>query len=203
MISTFTAFLDANVFYGARLRSLVLYLAQTKIFRAKWSNDIHEEWIRRLVANRPDLDASRLQRTRELMDAAILDSLVKGYEPIVNALQLPDPRDRHVLAAAIVCNASCIVTFNLDDFPQDTLAPYGIHAIHPDAFLLDVESISPRAFARAVGQDFEHYVQPPLALTDYVTSLAKAGVPKTAVKIERLSVLLTAVQSDGSPGQTV
>lgn len=201
MISTFTAFFDANVFYGARLRSLVLYLAQTKMFRAKWSNDIHEEWIRNLIANRPDLDASRLQRTREYMDAAVLDARVTGYEPIVNALQLPDPNDRHVLAAAIVCNASCIVTFNLDDFPQEALDPYGIHAIHPDEFLLDVESISPRAFARAVGQDFEHYVQPALTLTDYVASLAKAGVPQTAAKIERLSVLLTAVQSNGSRGR--
>lgn len=64
MISTFTAFIDANVFYGARLRSLVLFVAQSKIFRARWSNKVHDEWVRNLVKNRPDLKESDLDRTR-------------------------------------------------------------------------------------------------------------------------------------------
>jgi hypothetical protein len=55
VISTFTAFFDANVFYGARLRSLLLFLAQTKLFRARWSDRAHDEWIGNLLQNRPDL----------------------------------------------------------------------------------------------------------------------------------------------------
>jgi len=85
MISTFTAFFDANVFYGARLRSLILHLAQTKIFRARWSEHIHDEWIRNLLANRPDLTAASLERTRHLMDEAVLDQegiWVDGVQPI-------------------------------------------------------------------------------------------------------------------------
>jgi predicted nucleic acid-binding protein len=118
VISTFTAFFDANVFYGARLRSLVLFLAQTKTFRAKWSNAIHDEWIENLLKNRPGLTKEKLQKTRSLMDHSVLDALVTGYEALIDGIELPDPGDRHVLAAAIVSKASCIVTFNLKDFPE-------------------------------------------------------------------------------------
>lgn len=190
MISTFTAFFDANVFYGARLRSLILHLAQTKLFRAKWSDAVHEEWVGNLLKNRPDLKADDLARTRRMMDAAVLDALVTGYEPLIAAMELPDPDDRHVLAAAVVCKASCIVTFNLADFPLDRLAPYGLHAVHPDDFLLDVESIGPAAFADAAREDLGHYRAPPLDLPEYVAALRRAGVPRLAARIETLTPIL-------------
>jgi predicted nucleic acid-binding protein len=191
MISTFTAFFDANVFYGARLRSLMLYLAQTKMFRARWSEHIHDEWMRNLLLKRPDLSVADLAGTRRQMDAAVLDALVTGYQPLIETLTLPDPGDRHVLAAAIVCRASCIVTFNLADFPADVLAPFGLHAVHPDNFLLDTESIDPSAFAEAVHSDLTHYVAPPLTLEAYVEDLRKAGIPKTAEHVAELKVLLS------------
>lgn len=190
MISTFTAFFDANVFYGARLRSLILSLAQTKLFRARWSDKVHEEWIGNLLKNRPDLQRDSLERTRQSMDAAVLDALVTGYEPLIDAMQLPDPNDRHVLAAAVVCKSSCIVTFNVSDFPSDRLAPYGLHGVHPDDFLLDVESIDPPAFADAVREDLSHYRAPPLELPEYVVALRKAGVPRIAEQISRLAPIL-------------
>lgn len=189
MISTFTAFFDANVFYGARLRSLILHLAQTKLFRARWSDAVHDEWIGNLMRNRPDLRPAALATTRRAMDTSVLDALVTGYEPLMAALELPDPDDRHVLAAAIVCKASCIVTFNVGDFPSD-LAPYRLHAVHPDAFLLDVESLDPAAFGEAVREDLAHYRAPPLELPDYVSSLELAGVPGIAANIAKLAVLL-------------
>ena len=190
MISTFTAFIDANVFYGARLRSLVLYLAQTKLFRARWSDRVHEEWIRNLLQNRPDLHAGDLVRTRQLMDASVPDALVTGYEPLIEAMVMPDPNDRHVLAAAVVCKASCIVTFNISDFPPERLAPYGLHTVHPDDFLLDVASIDPPSFAGAVREDLEHYRAPPLDLPEYIVALRKAGVPRIAEQIGKLAPIL-------------
>lgn len=196
MISTFTAFFDANVFYGARLRSLVLFLAQTKLFRARWSDRVHDEWIRNLLQKRPDLQPADLARTRQLMDASVLDALVTGYEPLIDAMVLPDPDDRHVLAAAVVCKASCIVTFNVSDFPPDRLAPYGLHAVHPDDFLLDVESIDPAAFADAVREDLDHYRAPSLELPEYVVALRKAGVPRIAVQIGKLAPILERRPSD-------
>lgn len=190
MISTFTAFLDANVLYGARLRSLVLFLAQTKLFRARWSDRVHDEWIGNLLQNRPDLKPADLARTRQMMDESVLDALVTGYAPLVDAMVLPDPDDRHVLAAAVVCKASCIVTFNIADFPPDRLAPYGLHAVHPDDFLLDIESIDPSAFADAVREDLNHYRAPPLDLPEYVVALRKAGVPRIAEQIGKLAPIL-------------
>lgn len=190
MISTFTAFFDANVFYGARLRSLILFLAQTKLFRARWSDRVHDEWIRNLLEKRPSLQRADLMRTRQLMDAAVLDALVTGYEPLINAMDLPDPDDRHVLAAAVVCKASCIVTFNISDFPEESLAPYGLHAVHPDDFLRDVESVDPAAFADAVWEDLDHYRAPPLDLPEYVVALRKAGVPRIAEQISKLAPIL-------------
>jgi len=190
VISTFTAFFDANVFYGARLRSLILFLAQTKLFRARWSDRVHDEWIRNLLEKRPSLQRADLMRTRQLMDAAVLDALVTCYEPLINAMDLPDPDDRHVLAAAVVCKASCIVTFNISDFPEESLAPYGLHAVHPDDFLRDVESVDPAAFADAVWQDLDHYRAPPLDLPEYVVALRKAGVPRIAEQISKLAPIL-------------
>ncbi len=100
MISTFTAIIDANVFYGARLRSLVLFLAQTKIFRARWSDEISAEWIGNLRENRA-IAEEKLALLRTLVDRSVLDCRVTGYEPLIGSFNLPDPRDEHVLAAAM------------------------------------------------------------------------------------------------------
>jgi len=192
MISTFTAFFDANVFYGARLRSLVLFVAQSKIFRARWSEQIHDEWVRNLLLNRPDLKAEDLAKTRQLMNAAVPDCVVDGYQPLIAGLTLPDADDRHVLAAAIITRANVIVTFNEKDFPKELIEPFRLHTKHPDEFLTEAFSISPPDFADAVRSDFLHYGNPPLVYEDYLVSLAKAGVPRLAKMLEPLKVMMSA-----------
>jgi predicted nucleic acid-binding protein len=114
----FIAFYDANVLYPAELRNLLMHLALTGLFRAKWSADVHEEWISALLEKRPDLTRDKLERTRALMDLHAVDALVTGYEDLIPGLQLPDPNDRPVLAAAIRGQATVIVTMNLRDFPS-------------------------------------------------------------------------------------
>ena len=109
----FTAFYDANVLYPAELRNLLMHLALIGLFRAKWSADVHEEWISSLLKKRPDLTRDKLERTRILMDQHAVDALVTDYEDLIPGLQLPDPDDRHVLAAAIRGHADVIVTINL------------------------------------------------------------------------------------------
>jgi predicted nucleic acid-binding protein len=131
-VAGFTAFCDANVLYPAELRNLLMHLALIGLFRAKWSADVHEEWISKLLKKRPDLTRDKLERTRILMDQHAVDALVTGYEDLIPGLQLPDPDDRHVLAAAIRGHADVIVTINLRDFPSDTIGPFGIEAQHPD-----------------------------------------------------------------------
>jgi predicted nucleic acid-binding protein len=134
-VENFIALYDACVLYPAPLRDLLMYLALTDIFRAKWTNTIHEEWMRNVLANRPDLTLAQLERTRDLMNAQVRDCLVTGHEKIIPALTLPDPNDRHVLAAAIRASASVIVTYNLKDFPSKAIAEFEIEAQHPDEFI--------------------------------------------------------------------
>lgn len=126
--SSFTAVYDACALYPAPLRDFLMWLALSRRFRARWSAEIHHEWKRNLLKNRPALTAEQLDRTSALMDQAVADALVTGHEPLIEGLKLPDPNDRHVLAAAIQCHASVIVTFNQKDFPASALDPFGIEA---------------------------------------------------------------------------
>ncbi len=121
--SSFTAVYDACVLYPAPLRDFLIRLGLSGRFRARWSAQIHDEWKRNLLLNRPDLTAEQLNRTSALMDRAIPDALVTGHEELIAGLTLPDIDDRHVLAAAIRCNASVIVTFNEKDFPAQVPRP--------------------------------------------------------------------------------
>lgn len=182
-MSTFTAFLDANVLYGARLRSLLLTLAQNRLFRPRWSDWVHEEWTKALKSRRPDIAAATIDQLRTLVDAAVPDCLVTGFESLIPGLQLPDRDDRHVLAAAIHGGATCIVTFNLADFPLAVTKHHNILAVHPDDFLLDIHGLDEDRFAQAVREDIAHYRNPPLSFADYAASLAKAGMPKAAALI--------------------
>jgi hypothetical protein len=62
------------------------------LFRAKWTDRIHGEWISNLLINRPDLTRQKLERTRDLMNEALADCLVSGYEPLIAGLDLPDEK---------------------------------------------------------------------------------------------------------------
>src|SRR5882672_11178351 len=99
-----------------------MQLAKQDVFQARWSDDIHEEWIRSVLEDRSDLTAAQLARTRALMDKHLCDARVIGYAELLPTLTLPDPGDRHVLAAAIVGGATVIITFNLKDFPDHLTA---------------------------------------------------------------------------------
>ena len=90
-----------------------------------------------MLRDRPELEG-KLQRTRDLMNGAVADCLVEGYETVMPSLTLPDPDDRHVLSAAIVGRADVIVMCNLKVFPTDTLSQHDVEAQHPDVFVRHV-----------------------------------------------------------------
>jgi hypothetical protein len=102
MQGSFCAFLDASVLYPVSLRSLLMGLTLNGMFQARWSADVHDEWIRAVRRDRPDIPLERLQSVRAAMDRHAEDALVTGYERLIGSFTLPDPDDRHVLAAAIV-----------------------------------------------------------------------------------------------------
>src|SRR5438270_12260865 len=138
-----TAVYDANILYPAPLRDLFIRLAQTGLVRARWTEAIHDEWVRNVLKDNPTLSPDRLARTRTLMNEAVRDCLVTGYEDLIESLSHPDPDDRHVLAAAIRAGAAVIVTYNLKDFPAETLARFDIEAQHPDDFLVSLLDQAP------------------------------------------------------------
>jgi hypothetical protein len=126
---------DACVLYPAPLRDLLMHLALADLFQARWTDQIHDEWTRNVLANRPDISPTNSARCRKLMDEHVPDCLVTEYEPLIPTLILPDADDRHVLAAAIHSGATLIITFNLVDFPASILDGFHIKAIHPDEFI--------------------------------------------------------------------
>lgn len=184
MVANFTAILDANVLYPASLRSILMYLATTSLFRARWTLDIHEEWIRNLLVKRQDLRREQLEEQRDLMIRAIPDSLVSGYQSIIQGLILPDANDRHVLAAAIRSNAEIIVTINLNDFPTDVLGQYNIIAQHPDDFIMDLFDLNPLKVLTSFKEDRNHYLKPPYSPNEYIRILKRQGLANTAAYLE-------------------
>jgi len=176
-MSTFTVILDSCVLYPSRLRSLLMQLATTGLFRARWTNLIHDEWMRNVLHDYPDKTLEQVERIRDLMDAHVLDAIVTGHESLIESLLLPDPDDRHVLAAAIVGRADAIVTLNLCDFPAESLDLYNIEAIHPDAFLQAQFDLSAEAVCEAVRMDRTSLKSPPHDAGEYLDKLVKANVP--------------------------
>ena len=176
---TFTAFLDANVLYPTQLRNLLMYLAVPGIFRARWSEQVQEEWISNLLDSRPDLTRTQLERTRSLMNKHVPDALVTRYEQLIPALTLPDPNDRHVLAAAIRGGASVIVTNNLKDFPDDVLEEYEIESQTPDEFILHLIGLYPAEVCAATEDHRTSLRNPSMSREDYLETLERQGLAKT------------------------
>lgn len=185
-MARFTAFYDANVLYPSELRNLLMHPALTGLFRATWSNGVHDEWIEALLRNRPDLTRERLERTRMLMDRHATDALVTGYEDLIPALHLPDPDDRHVLAAAIRGRADVIVTINIRDFPADVLAPFGIAAQHPDEFVMHLLDLAPGLVAGAARNHRESLKNPPKTIESYLNTLEQQGLTQSASVLREL-----------------
>ncbi len=178
-MSGLTAFYDASVLYPSELRNLLMHLALSGLFRAKWSAAVHEEWICALLRRRPDLSRKKLERTRSLMDLHAADALVTGYEDLIQDLKLPDPDDRHVLAAAIHGRADIIVTANLRDFPANTLGQFGIKPQHPDDFILYLLDVSPDLVAQAARDHRESLKNPPRTIQQYLHALELQGLTRT------------------------
>jgi PIN domain len=174
---------DACVLYSAPLRDLFVQLATVRIFQAKWTELIHDEWTRNLLIKRPDLNVDRLARLRILMNESVPDALVTDFEHLIPSLELPDLDDRHVFAAAITANANIIVTFNLKDFPASILHRHGIVAKHPDVFLSDLIEQNPEQVLEAVEKIRSRLKNPPQTFNNYLETLLKQGLQNSVVML--------------------
>jgi predicted nucleic acid-binding protein len=185
-----TAVYDANILYPAPLRDLFIRLAQAGLVRAKWTETIHDEWIRNVLEDSPQLSAERLTRTRNLMNEAVRDCLVTGHEDLFESLSLPDPDDRHVLAAAIRAGAEVIVTYNLKDFPAETLARFDIEAQHPDDFLVSLLDLAPDLVCAAVKRQREGLRNPPKTAEELLATLENQRLTQAVARLREFTDLL-------------
>jgi hypothetical protein len=185
-----TAIYDSNVLYPAPLRDLLIRLGQAGLVRARWTEAIHEEWMRNVMRVNPHLSQERLARTRSLMNEAVRDCLVESYEDLIDALTLPDADDCHVLAAAIRAQATVILTFNLKDFPDEILSRYQIAAIHPDDFLQSLFDFAAEAFCTVVKQQRGALRNPPKSIEDFLNILENQGLAQTVARLRPFSGLL-------------
>lgn len=183
----YTVVLDACVLFPNILRDTLLTLAERELFRPLWSEAILDEVRRNVIAKRK-VDPEAFDRTLTLMNAAFNDALVEDWQSIVAGLDLPDPDDRHVLAAAITGGAQAVVTFNLADFPTKRLQPHHVDAVHPDAFLLDQLDLAPATVLSALAKQAQRFRHPAMDLSGLLARLERCAVPEFTEEVRRIAL---------------
>ena len=188
----YTAILDANVMYPVNVFDILAQFSIEGLFTAKWTEDIDAEWTMNLIENRRDIHKDQIYRRREMQRLAIPDWEVEKtkYHPLIEALELPDANDRHVLAAAIAGHADSIVTFNLKDFPPKILDQYDIEAIHPDDFICHQLDLIPYQALTAFKHIRQRLKNPPFTVQQLLNSYERSGLIATVVKLKEAIELI-------------
>lgn len=190
LIGRYSALLDANVLHPAFLRGAMLWFADELLFRPHWTAHILEERRRSVKRRYPEFEDQKLAAHDAEMNAAFPDAMIENYEPIIDALTLPDPDDRHVLAAAIVGRCNGIITANLKHFPKDVLAAYRIEAVHPDDFIVNIVDLHP---ARAISACKLHRAamkNPPHSADEYLARFEASGLIQAHARLSNCKELL-------------
>lgn len=181
----FAVVLDTCVLYPAHLRDTLLRQAERGLYRALWSADILEELERNLME--AGIGDASVRRLVAEMRGAFPDAEVSGYRSLIDGLAC-DPKDRHVLAAAVRADAAAVVTFNIDDFPPASVDPFEIEVIHPDTFLLDQLDLAPPAVIDELQKQAVVNRREPKTLSGLLDALARAGAPSFADEVRRRTV---------------
>lgn len=184
-MAIYAAVLDACVMVPISLCDTLLRLAEQRMYRPVWSERILEEAGTAIGIVHPDIDPGLIDRRIEYMNQSFPGASAGELAPIAIGLELPDPDDRHVLAAAIRSRADAIVTANLKDFPAESVAAFDIEVIHPDDFLMSQLDMGSRTVLDALASQAAAAKSPQQSLDDVITSLARAGVPRFAEEVRR------------------
>lgn len=188
----YTAILDANVMYPVNVFDILAQFCIDGLFTAKWSQDIDEEWTRNLLLDRSDLTPEQVLKRRDRQRVAIPDWEVEKekYQSLIEAINLPDMDDRHVLAAAIAGHADSIVTFNVKDFPSHVLDQYDIEATHPDDFICHQLDLIPYQALTAIKHIRLRLKNPPYCAQELLDSYGKSGLISTVAKLNEAIELI-------------
>ncbi|MDJ0624947.1 MAG: PIN domain-containing protein [Candidatus Caenarcaniphilales bacterium] len=190
--SNFTVIYDANVLYDSVLRDLLVQLATEELFKARWTLQIQQEWSSKLLKElrRKDkkdfsIKKNKINRTIELMNEAVEDCLVRDYDHYIDILELPDLRDKHVLAAGIKCGAQVIVTDNSKHFPQKELEKYDIEAQNPAIFTKNVIGLTEFKVISSVKSILNRLINPPLSIEELIEMYRNRGLESLCSFLEK------------------
>ncbi|WP_461534457.1 PIN domain-containing protein [Sinomicrobium sp.] len=174
----FICVLDTNVIYPVEIRDMLFWFAYFEMYTPKWSEHIFDEW-KEVMKRKGVSNEEALKRVMKA-NLAFPDALVTNYSGLINGLSLPDPKDCHVLAAAIKTNANVIVTNNIKDFPEDYLSSFGLTAKTADDFLTDIIDLNPEQAVIAFRQVVLNRRNPDLNEFEVLDILRKRGLKSTA-----------------------
>jgi hypothetical protein len=167
------------------LRNIVVQAAVDGLVDARWTDAIHDEWMRNLLAKTPGLSAEHLAATKQLMNVALPEATVAGYEQHIQTVKLPDADDCHVAAAAIEAGASMIVTWNLRDFPVGELRKHGLVRQSPDAFFVGLYEQAPEMLIGSLANARSNLSRSRVSASSFIDILRDQRLAKLAAQIEK------------------
>jgi len=180
----FTAVLDTNVIYPVITRDLLFWFAHYEMYTPKWSKHIFDEW--KDVMLRRGVSSEEIGKRVQKASLAFPDALVKQYEGLIEVLDLPDEKDRHVLAAAIKTNADLVVSNNIKDFPEKILNSFGIKIKTADDFLTDLIDLNGETAIEAFKEMVLNKKNPDLDEYEVLKQLRKNRLTDTAAYLHSL-----------------
>ena len=170
----FSVLLDTSVLYPMYLRDTLLRVAEQGLYRPLWSQHILGE-LARSLRDSAGIESDKVGGLVRLMASQFPDSEVNSYEALIESIELPDPDDRHVVAAAVKGGAGVIVTANVRDFPSDLEERYGVSVQSPDDFLLERLDEDPNVVRAAVSEQVRPYANPPMTIDELLDRLGLPG----------------------------
>lgn len=148
MNADFPALLDACVLLPMPLADTLLRMAETpRLYLPRWSDQIIAEVSRNLLGKPWNKTQERVQRRESVLRTHFPEAWIEGYEPLIG-MMTNNPKDQHVLAAAVASGTRLIVTYNAADFPESALAPWNIERQGPSTFLINLYALAPDIFTR-------------------------------------------------------
>lgn len=165
---------DACILYPFSLRNVVVQCAVDRLVHARWTDDIHEEWMENLLRKHPGLARERLRRTRDLMERAVPGALVTGHRRWLASISVRDGGDRHVVAAAIEAGARAIVSADRH-FRDEDLAPRGLAVWRPDGFLFGLLRADPEAMVASMARARRNLSRSAPSAAEFIAGLRRTG----------------------------
>jgi len=170
--------LDACILYSELARGLFIQLGKDALIQPKWTKKIEEEWTNNFLKNQNEITQHTIDIICLQLEKSLITPKIYDYEHHIENLKLPDPDDRHVLAAAIEANAHYIITFNLRDFPRKRLKKYNVTALHPDKFLLEIFEKHQDHVIESVAKQRSCLQNPPMTSTELLEKYTRSGLKK-------------------------